>query len=130
MSALGQARSLTWPTARCCPQWNGACELGLSHHSETLSAAQPWIGGTDLGPECYTAGAHGAIGGISLSTFLSAYLDLWKRTVVAKHKEALMLQLNLGVESLDQKQWHFLAVSTHVSHFLIFAPESPRRKMR
>lgn len=50
----------------------------------------------DLSPECYTARALGTLGGISLSTFWSAYLDLWKGTVVVKHKEARVLQLNLG----------------------------------
>ena len=50
----------------------------------------------DLSPECYTARALGTLGGISLSTFLSAYLNLWKGTVVVKHKEAHVLQLDLG----------------------------------
>lgn len=50
----------------------------------------------DLSPERCTARADGTLGGISLSTFSSAHLDLWKGTVVVKHKEAHVLQLNLG----------------------------------
>lgn len=50
----------------------------------------------DLSPERCTARADGTLGGISPSTFSSAHLDLWKGTVVVKHKETQVLQLNLG----------------------------------
>lgn len=83
----------------------------------------------DLSPERCTARADGTLGGISLSTFSSAHLDLWKGTVVVKHKEA-RVTVESGGPSLDQKQFRFGDVSARISHFLIFASESPRRKRR
>ena len=37
------------------------------------------------------AGAHRTLDGTSLNTFLSAYLDEWKGTIVVRHNDARVL---------------------------------------